>query len=167
MLQLELFTKLPIPSDARPWKRNRWPRIVEVWIGRVPEQLTFVFRLRYLECDRDTDFDFPRRVMVDAATLEVPATRAKRSIFDLAKTYRRFRKQLEMSSSGGHIRIEAKVVNSGVTQFFGASYPSRCTLEDEERERVRRARQKPPPPSKRAKTRGRKLLEIIGDEEEA
>jgi len=37
------------------------------------------------------------------------------------------------------------------------------TPEWQERERQRRARQKPPRPPKKAKTRSRKLLEIIGD----
>lgn len=38
------------------------------------------------------------------------------------------------------------------------------TVEWQERERQRRARQKPPRPPKKAKTRSRKLLDIIGDD---
>jgi hypothetical protein len=53
----------------------------------------------------------------------------------------------------------------GITRHTGAQYPAnRWTEEREEAERQRRARQRPPKPTKAARTRSRKLLEMIGED---
>jgi hypothetical protein len=118
----------------------------------------------------DEDFIPVVRRIVDAKGTTAPVTWAPRSIWELAaaaakllKVRGRFGNAAGVTSKG----VTSVDLATGVTHYAGASYPSRWTSEDEERERSRRARQKPPRPSKRAKTRGRKLLEIIGDEEEA
>ncbi|RVT48391.1 hypothetical protein [Rubrivivax albus] len=50
----------------------------------------------------------------------------------------------------------------GVIRAHGLRYPAdRWTAEREEQERARRARQRPPRPPRRAKTKGRKLRDLI------
>lgn len=168
MLQLQLFQDLPIPRDAQPWKRWRThPQTGHL----IAEQLEFAFRLRKLECDRDTEFDFPSHSVTRAGETSAPVTTAPRSIWDMAKA------AASMLKRGGrfgdaagfetHAPTKARIERSpGVTRHVGASYPVRWTEEDQERERQRRARQKPPRPPKKAKTRGRKLLDLISPEDE-
>lgn len=112
----------------------------------------------------------PVRRTVDARTTSTPVTRAARSVFDIgiAAAAQRLTTTGRFGDSAGFkasapLSVKAKVERtSGVTKITGASYPSRWTAEDEERERQRRARQKPPRPPKKAKTRGKKLLDLIG-----
>lgn len=91
--------------------------------------------------------------------------RAPASVFDLATLglslkVRLVQTPLEASQQRRAVREE------GVTRCIGAAYPSnRWTPEREEQEKARRARQKPPRPPKGAKTRSRKLLELVGDDD--
>jgi len=166
MLQLELFTELPIPSDARSWKRPQWSRGVRpAPVQKAAEQLAFAFRLRTLVCDRDDEFDFPLHAVVDAQSAARAETKAPASVFDFARSFRGGR-QRAMKLPPAERRMVAKVeVEQGVTRHVGAAYPSRWTPEDDERERQRRARQRPPRPTKKARTRSRKLLDLVGDNE--
>jgi hypothetical protein len=55
----------------------------------------------------------------------------------------------------------------GVTKVQGSRYPAnRWTDERAEQEKARRARQKPPKPVRGARTRGKKLLDLIGPNED-
>jgi len=117
----------------------------------------------------DEDFIPVVRRVVPAKGTSAPVTWAPRSIFELAaaaakllKVRGRFGDAAGINTKGGVSSVD---LASGVTRYAGASYPARWTAEDQERERKRRARQKPPRPSKRAKTRSRKLLDIIGDDD--
>jgi len=93
-----------------------------------------------------------------------PAPRAPRSVFELAD----FSVRTRVRSHGGPIaEAEARtaVTTEGVTRCVGAQYPSnRWTAEREEQERARRARQKPPKPPKGARTKSRKLMELVGED---
>ena len=121
--------------------------------------------------DEEEDPPFVQRV-VDASTTIAPASAARspRSVFELPQ------RPLRASGLVGHggtgefppsdPRLVAKLqIADGITRAIGSAYPSRWTIEDTERERRRRARQRPPKPTKRAKTRGRKLLDMIGDDD--
>lgn len=161
--QLPLFKRLPIPRGAVPWHRRRYPR-PPAPSPAAALQLAFEFRLRKLERDIDTAFDFPAQSIVLASSAGAYATDAPRSVFDL------HRRPL-MGSVGfggtGLFSTEPKIVRKvevadGVTRIVGAAFPVRWTAEDEERERVRRAKQRPPKPTRKAKTRSRKLMDMIG-----
>jgi hypothetical protein len=166
MFQLMLFKRLPIPRDAVPWRRRSPCRCGHD--GELPPfvQLAFVFRLRELESDRDTAFDYPRHNVVAALSANALASTAPRTVFDLSS------RPLTMGAigfggtgtfDGKTARVATKVeVADGVTRIVGAAFPARWTPEDHERERARRARQRPPKPTKRAKTRSSKLLDLIG-----
>lgn len=59
-------------------------------------------------------------------------------------------------------RFSACVRDGGTTRCVGGQYPAdRWTVEREAQERARRARQRPPRPVKKARTRGKKLAELI------
>lgn len=73
---------------------------------------------------------------------------------------------------GGSTQPEARrpgrlVHGDGVAKYRGTSYGAarEPTEEEIERERARRARQKPPRPAKGARTRSRKLMDLIGGDE--
>jgi hypothetical protein len=118
----------------------------------------------------ESSFDLPPpvRVFVSAEELRIhprPFPMTPRSVFDLgelaALTARPSRPSRETTAPRYVARIE---IAEGVTRCMGAAYPARWTPEDEERERQRRARQKPPTPPKTAKTKSRKLVELVGDD---
>lgn len=113
-----------------------------------------------------------RRVL-PAKGQPVPMTFAPRSVFEMAsmmatklKLHGRFGAASGFDDRKPEpSRVVAKVdLGNGRTKVVGANYPPRWTEHDVEKERQRRARQKPPKPTKKAKTRGRKLLELIGDD---
>lgn len=174
MLQLDLFADLPIPPGACQWKRasTHHPSASETILAA--EQLAFNFRLRTLVCDRDDAFDYPRHDVVSASAAAAPETTAPRSIFDFAAAFKKLKARGRFGAADGFKTTAAAAANPvnrveielGVTRHVGAAYPARWTPEDEERERQRRARQRPPRPTRKAKTRGRKLLELVGDEEQ-
>lgn len=118
----------------------------------------------------ESSFDLPPpvRVFVSAEELRShprPIPMAPRSVFDLgelaALTARPSRQAGDRTPPRFATRVE---IAEGVTRCMGAAYPARWTPEDEERERQRRARQKPPTPPKSAKTKSRKLVELVGDD---
>lgn len=164
MEQLPLFRRLPIPRGAVPWRRRKHERHAAeapaAW-----SQTEFAFRLRELDRDdRETEFDRPVHVVVPARLAAAFTTDAPRSVFDLSQ--RPLVGSVGFGGTGAFVD-EAKIVrkvqvSDGVTRIVGAAFPARWTAEDEERERRRRAKQRPPKPTKKAKTRSRKLLDLIG-----
>lgn len=101
-----------------------------------------------------------RRVL-PARGMPTPKILGPVSVFDLAHTPGR---RLRIGGDNAKSRVAEKVdLGGGRTKVVGANYPPRWTEADFERERLRRARQRPPKPSRKAKTRSRKLLELIGD----
>ena len=162
--QLPLFRRLPVPRGAVPWHRVRARRANDDVDLTAALQLAFAFRLRTLERDIDTEFDYPAHVVVRAGDAPLLQIDTPRSVFDLADIGRQFRLRERFGDAAGFensppVRIER---TAGVIKHVGASYPVRATGEDIERERVRRAKQRPPKPSRKAKTRSRKLLDLIG-----
>jgi len=130
--------------------------------------------------DADTAFDYPAHVLVSARDAPALVSNAPRSVFDLPTRelpasrlwpwWPAKQRSLAVGADGtGAIEAKRKVVATvdvgpGITRTIGAVYPERWTEEDHERERMRRAKQRPPKPPKRAKTRGRKLRDLIGDD---
>lgn len=163
--QLPLFRRLPIPRGAVPWRRRRFVAPARATHGHAFEQLAFAFRLRELDRDdQETPYDRPVHAVVSAAAADPLVATGPRSVFDLPGRW-----SPGMSGLAGHGAapqrapiVRTVVVGSGVTRTVGASYPVRMTQEDEERERRRRAKQRPPRPTRKAKTRSRKLLDLIG-----
>lgn len=122
--------------------------------------------------DDDEDIIPVVRRLVPAAGQPTPRTDAARSIFDFAAAYKGLTAHGGRFGDAAGFKVQVKVshkveVATGVTRCVGAAYPARWTPEDEERERQRRARQKPPRPTKRARTKGKKLRELIGDDDGA
>lgn len=119
------------------------------------------------ELDDEIDDAPVVRVMVPAIGCQMPSITAPCSVFDLAeKSFKQRRaaaKNEEPTSSCYAARV---AVGEGVTRITGAVYPMRWTQEQQDREIERRARQRPPRPTKGAKTRSRKLLELVGDDDE-
>lgn len=167
-VQLQLFRRLPVPEALPSLRRSSAQRAPLG--GACPAaavQLAFAFVLRALESDADDDFDFPVRRVVSAAEAAPLKADAPRSIFDVA-TLLRMSNALRVHGRTGHDEAfkpatsEVKRIEGGA-RVVGAAYPAnRWTPEREEAERARRARQKPPKPVKKARTRSRKLLELIG-----
>lgn len=107
----------------------------------------------------------PLHVIVPAAGQPLPRTRAPRSIFEVG-TASGIRSMLGDSFSSDAAerptRFSVCVRDGGTTRCVGGQYPAnRWTAEREAQERARRARQKPPRPVKKARTRGKKLAELI------
>jgi hypothetical protein len=116
----------------------------------------------------DIDDDPVVHAVVPAAGRPLPRTSGVPSIFEWARAM-----QLsagvpaanEVAISKPPARFGASIRNAGVLRCVGGQYPAgRWTKEREERERARRARQRPPKPVKGARTRSRKLREMIGEE---
>lgn len=168
MQQLELFTGLPIPPALPARGSERRHRAAAV----AAVQLAFAFRLRELERDdRDTDFDYPVHTVTAASEAAAIETTAPSSIWEMAKaaaaTLRRRGRFGDASGFETTKPLKATIEReAGVTRHTGAAYPARWTDEDFERERQRRARQRPPRPTKKAKTKSRKLVEMIGTEDD-
>jgi hypothetical protein len=111
---------------------------------------------------------FEQRV-VNARDVAPPVTLAPASVFEMAAA------MLKRGGRFGHAdgfrdepppRRQRVTVerDGGVTRCVGAQYPAnRWDAERHEQERIRRAKQRPPKPTRKAKTRSRKLLEIIGE----
>jgi len=157
---------LPIPRDATPWRRRAPCRNGHAEDLPPFVQLAFTFRLRELESDRDTAFDYPVQSYVAALSVHALASTAPRSVFELPS------KPLSMGAVGftgtGQFDARARVatkleVADGVTRIVGAAFPVRWTPAEHERERERRARQRPPKPTKGVKTRSAKLQKMIAD----
>ena len=122
--------------------------------------------------DEDLDADDPvlqivRRI-VPAVGCPMPRTRAVCTVFAMATAPAppRMAEGLTKPAADSAPRFGHLAREPGITRVEGMQYPrDRWTEEKAEHERQRRARQKPPRPTRRAKTRGRKLLELIGEAE--
>lgn len=180
-MQLPLFRRLPVPTD-HPTPAGRRPRSRSP--GMAALQLAFDFVLRALERDDiDDAWEFPAHRWISAASAEpLPPVSAPRSVFDLAsglglpdsaRERQRMLREQDRATAAEHVRGQTPSPASSVVRtaagvrVIGAQYPAaRWTPEREEAERARRARQKPPKPVKKARTRSKKLLELIGGEQD-
>lgn len=143
-----------------------------------PAQLEFTFEFAsvsllamQVEDDEETDewaaVPFVR-IVGSAAGKPIPNTAAPRSVFELAGLVLSGARPV-VQEGPDEPKVEpryAAVVElaDGVRRCVGAAFPSRWTPEDEERERQRRARQRPPRPTKKARTRSKKLVEMVGED---
>lgn len=115
-----------------------------------------------IEDDPDLDDDEPPPVhlVVPASQCEPLRTKAPRSVFDLAVLKQLGRKLWKQPPVGPqHYRIERDCDRVRLV-----SVQAHETAEWRERERRRRAKQRPPPPTKRARTKGKKLQELVSVE---
>jgi hypothetical protein len=178
--QMNLFGDLPIPPDAAEQHLRRlrmcvpWRLAVLVLrtFGRPrrrvrpePEQLPLRIVLR--EPERDDPEPLPVHRLVSAADAPPVETRGVASVFTLAdaskaahamRTFGRFG-----AASGfepAPYRVERSYADGTVRMI---RQRPEDTEEWQERERIRRAKQRPPKPTRKAKTRGKKLLEMIGE----
>ena len=121
--------------------------------------------------EADDDFDYPLQRVVPAAQAEAPTTRAVRSIFDMAAAAAASQALRAGGRFGASEQFKAQQAPQvtrvdGVVRVVGARYPAnRWDEQRHEQERARRARQKPPRPTKRARTKSKKLRDMIGGEE--
>lgn len=122
--------------------------------------------------ETDTAWDFPTRSVVAAAQAQTPRTTAASSIFGMAdaiKAAKDLQRRGRFGEAGGFLpSTPAPTVTreGGVVRVVGAAYPAgRMTEAREEAEKQRRARQKPPKPTRRARTKGKKLRDLIGDDD--
>jgi hypothetical protein len=180
-MQLMLFAELPIPDDAAEHLARR-SRICAPWrvavtvlrqFGRRPprprpdpEQLTLRIVLREPERD-DAPEPMPVHRLVSAADAPPVETRAAASVFtlaDAAKAAHALRTFGRFGAASGFepapYRVERSYADGTVRMI---RQRPEDTEEWQERERVRRAKQRPPKPTRKAKTRGKKLLEMIGE----
>lgn len=171
MLQLDLFdTEHPAPART---PRRRFAARVAAFVQWVQLDLLAPQWLNRVEGeDPDNDpFCSPivHRVVL-ALEAEPPQTTGIRSVFDMAasvlcKPGRGPDGEVQDRPTPQPPRYGVTVREVGVTRHVARRHDE--TEEWAEKERQRRARQRLPKPSKRARTRGRKLLDLIGQEETA
>lgn len=119
------------------------------------------------DVDDDED-DKPIRRIVPAGIEAPPPTRAPVSIFTVAKVLRvcKQRRKARPEPVRGEPTKVIEVDKAGVTRVVGRGYPSdRWTPEKEQQELARRARQRPPKPTRKARTKSKKLLDMIGSDD--
>lgn len=169
--QMMLFAELQTLPDAAPNPTRRlrmvaartWRQAVGVllWL----KQPALPMPLRRLERDDDTAFDFPTHAFVPASRAAPVVTIAPASIFAMADAMRTAKDQRNpgrFDAAAGFQPAPYRVERDGDRVRVVRLLPGE-TDEWKERERARRARQRPPKPVRRAKTRGKKLLEMIGE----
>jgi hypothetical protein len=169
--QMSLFAELSPPPDAAPTPTRRlrmavvctWRQAVTVllWL----KQPALAMPLRQLDSDIDTAFDFPRRAVVKAVEVPPVVTRAPSSIFTMADAMKAAKVLHKHGRFGAVAAAEPapyRVQRDGDRVRVVRLLPEE-TDEWKERERVRRAKQRPPKPVRKAKTRGKKLLDMIGE----
>jgi hypothetical protein len=114
------------------------------------------------------------RIIVAAIGCRPPRTKAVRSIFDigtagngldLLSMGRRFAVPPSAPDEAPGARIVRCLREPGTTRCVGALYPVRWTPEQEEQEAQRRARQRPPRPTKGARTKSKKLRDMVGTDD--
>jgi hypothetical protein len=161
--QMLLFPDLPIPAATpAPPRRRALAAVAAAFLG---EQLAFRFVLRALERDDlpEPD-DMPVHRVVALAEAEPLHIRAVTSVFNLAAAAARLKRGRfgadEQFTAPAPYRVERSYAD-GVHRVI-RQRPEE-TPEWQEREAARRARQRPPKPTRKAKTRSRKLLELIGE----
>ena len=168
--QMLLFTDLPTPPAppqspqavkvARPWRVA-----VQVLAGLL--QLPIRAPLRALERDDVADDDaVPVHRVVKANEVPPVETRAFPSIFGMADAAKAA-KALQRRGRFGQAQEERQLPPLLISREFGRVKVVRLqpaeTEEWQAKEQARRARQRPPKPVKKAKTRSKKLLEMIGE----
>jgi hypothetical protein len=128
--------------------------------------VTFPDASRSADLDEEEDEPILQRV-VSAGTEAPPLTRAPISIFAIKKVLKVCKQRRK--TRGDIVRIEPTLVvekSPGVQRVVGRGYPSdRWTQEKQTREEHRRARQTQPKPTRKAKTKSKKLRELIGDDD--
>lgn len=165
--QMLLFTDLPTPPapTASPSRRRVLAAVAAAFLG---EQLAFRFVLRDLERD-DVPEPGPVHRVVKAADAEPLKVIPVASIFGLADTYKALKRgrfgaglgdKEEAPKEPAPYRVERSWAD-GVHRVI-RQRPEE-TVEWQEKERARRAKQRPPKPTRKAKTRSKKLLELIGE----
>ena len=177
--QMMLFADLPVPPDAAEYlaRRSRvcapWRLAVQVLrrFGKrkprrkpEPEQLPLRIVLRALECDIDSEFDFPRHQVMPAEAAPRPETQAPVSIFALAAMVKAsgLRARGRFGAAQGFAPAPYRVERDGdCTRVVRLRHDE--TPEWAEKEQARRARQRPPKPTQRAKTRGKKVRKWDGE----
>ena len=106
--------------------------------------------------------------MIAAAEAPKLRTRAVASIWAVAQAIAAD-KRVCLGKTGPECEpqaLQAVHREHGVTRVMGAQYPAnRWTQEREDQERARRARQVLPKPPKGARTKGRKLMDMIGGDD--
>jgi predicted component of type VI protein secretion system len=100
--------------------------------------------------------------VVLALEAEPPQTTGIRSVFDLPAVVLSKPPGPEKPEPAAQPRYGRTVRELGVTRHIAMRHDE--TEEWQERERARRARQRVPRPSRKARTRGKKLLDLIGQE---
>lgn len=167
-LQLELplrfrrqrMVAAPVRRAGR--RRGAWAQIA-LELEKPAEQLRLDLVIVLTEAEIWAEQQPVHRI-VAAAGLSPPVTRAARSVFDLAAGLGETTSDVTPDASPYPAEVRQVVRTGGTTRHVGCAYPSnRWTPEREEQERARRARQRPPKPVKGARTRSRKLSEMIGE----
>ena len=118
------------------------------------------------ESDDEIDDCPVLRVLVPAAGLAIPATRAPRSVFEFVPVTKPKRqdKNAEPISPSYAGRVSVASSESGL-KVVGMAYPSaRWTQERADKEQARRARQRPPKPT--FKSKSKKLRIADGEDNE-
>lgn len=122
--------------------------------------------------ETDTAWDFPAQSVVAACEAKALRTSAASSIFGMAdaiKAAKDLRRRGRFGESCGFLPSTPSPTvtrEGGIVRVVGAAYPAnRWDEQRHEQERQRRARQKPPRPTKRARTKGKKLRDLIGDDD--
>lgn len=165
--QMLLFTDLPTAPapTASPSRRRALAAVAAAFLG---EQLAFRFVLRDLERD-DIPEPGPVHRIVKAADAEPLKVIPVSSIFGLGATFKALQRgrfgagQVDEDAppkEPAPYRVERSWAD-GVHRVI-RQRPEE-TPEWQEKERARRAKQRPPKPTRKAKTRSKKLLELIGD----
>lgn len=128
------------------------------------------------EFEEDAVDDHPVvRIIVPAIDCKPLRTNALRSVFDAGSAANGFHllsmgRRLSLAPApdedGERPRFIQCQRDSGTTRCFGGQYPSdRWTPEKEEKERQRRARQIVPRPPKGARSKGKKLRDLVGNDD--
>lgn len=96
--------------------------------------------------------------IVSAADAAPLAIRGPASVFDMAHQRKPITVRMERPQEGASFRRVAR--DGGVTRCVRIQ--EQDTAEWQEREAARRARQRPPKPTAKAKTKSRKLVDLVG-----
>ena len=162
--QMLLFADLPIPAATPAPLKPRPQRPWKIAVQALACLLQLPIRAPLRDLDRD-DIPEPGPVhrIVKAADAEPLKVIPVSSIFGLAATVRSMK-------AGRFSAPERSDLPPLLVQRDYATGSVRVirqrpedTAEWQEKERARRAKQRPPKPTRKAKTRSKKLLELIGE----
>ena len=165
-VQLDLFGELAAAAPTAPSSinqpRRRPPRRAMRWEQIDILSPAWVNRAQGEAIDLDPFCAAPviHRV-VHAAQARPPRTSGVRSVFDMATSViSKPPRASQTSPEPEPQRYGRTLREGGVTRHIAMRYDE--TAEWAEKERARRARQKVPRPTQAARTRSRKLLELVG-----